>query len=368
MHISFINIFHYLCIMQKLPAHAKYKNLIPMKKIILTIAAALTLGTANAQMPGAPRGPRTAVLVDNDLCGDGDGLFHLVHQLLCTSSDVRGIVGAHVGSQGAWNQKQNEEKKNNAEISVSRAQEIAELCGKAGQINIQPGAPLPMTDDKTPVVSEGAKLIIAEAKKATPEKPLYLLFGGPLTDIASAWLMDPSISKNVVLLWIGGQEYNFGHPFPPQHNVGRNLVEYNLRLDVNAAKVVFNQSDLTLWQIPRDVYRQCMYSMAEMDDKIAPLGMIGEYLTSKLGGFARMADTYVLGDSPLCLISTLTTTFEPGAAGCFYETTAAPFITDEGLYDFSKKGRDIIVYKSVDTRLLFGDMESRFRKAANFSK
>lgn len=40
----------------------------------------------------------------------------------------------------------------------------------------------------------------------------------------------------------------------------------------------------------------------------------------------------------------------------------------EGLYDFSKKGRDIIVYKSVDTRLLFGDMESRFRKAANLNK
>jgi hypothetical protein len=77
-----------------------------------------------------------------------------------------------------------------------------------------------------------------------------------------------------------------------------------------------------------------------------------------------MADTYVLGDSPLCLISTLTTTFEAGAAGCFYEVTSAPTITDEGLYDFSKKGRDIIVYKTIDTRLLFGDMESRFRLAA----
>lgn len=335
-----------------------------MKKAFFAVTLGLFSLTANAQFPGMPKGPRTAVLVDNDLCGDGDGLFHLVHQLLCTSSDVRGIVGAHVGTLQSWNQSQNEAMKNNAEISVSRAKEIVELCGKSGQIAIQPGAPAPMTDAKTPVVSEGAKLIVAEAKKATPEKPLYLLFGGPLTDIASAWLMDPSISKNVILLWIGGQEYSFGHPFPPEHNVGRNLVEYNLRLDVNAAKTVFNESDLTIWQIPRDVYRQCLYSMAEMEDKIAPLGKIGEYLTSKLGGFAKMADTYVLGDSPLCLISTLTTTFEPGAAGCFYEITPAPTITDEGLYDFSKKGRDIIVYTKVDTRLLFGDMESRFRIAS----
>ena len=53
--------------------------------------------------------------------------------------------------------------------------------------------------------------------------------------------------------------------------------------------------------------------------------------------------------------------FEPGAAGCFFEKVQAPTITDEGLYDFSNKGRDIVVYTRVDTRLLFGDMESRFR-------
>ncbi|MCF0164957.1 MAG: nucleoside hydrolase [Bacteroidales bacterium] len=340
-----------------------------MKKIILILAAALTAFSvfAQGQTPGVkrPQGKRVSVLVDNDLCGDGDGLFHLVHQLLCTSSDVRGIVGAHVGARSqAWGQTAGEQQKNNAEISVSRASEILELVGQAGKVTVKPGAPGPMTDSKTPYVSEGARLIIEEAKKASAEKPLYLLFGGPLTDVASAWLMDPSISKNVILVWIGGQEYDFGHPFPPQYFTGNNLVEYNLRLDVNAAKTVFNDSDLTIWQIPRDVYRQALYSMAELEDKIAPLGKIGEYLCSKLGVFARMADTYVLGDSPLLLISTLTTTFEPGAAGCFYEVTPAPTITDTGLYDFTKKGRDIIVYKSIDTRLLFGDMESRFRIAA----
>lgn len=341
-----------------------------MKRVLFLIATSIvSISCLFAQNPPMRMGgPRVSVIVDNDLCGDGDGLFHLVHQLLCSSAEVKGIVGAHVGAQKSWNQNSSEMTKNNAEISVNRANEILELVGKAGQVPVKPGAPLPMTDSKTPVVSEGARLIVQEAMKASPEKPLYLLFGGPLTDIASAWLMEPSIAKNVILLWIGGQEYDFGHPFPPEYYKGNNLVEYNLRLDVKAAQTVFNDSDLTIWQIPRDVYRQALYSMAELDDKIAPLGKIGEYLTSKLGSFARMADTYVLGDSPLCLISTLTTTFEPGAAGCFYETTPAPTITDTGLYDFSKKGRDIIVYKSIDTRLLFGDMESRFRLAAKSNK
>ena len=344
-----------------------------MKRLAFVLVAALVSVALYAQPAGpgpggnrprpAMQGGRVKVLVDNDLCGDGDGLFHLVHQLLCSSSEVRGIVGAHLGARSqAWGQSSGEAvARNNAEISVSRANEILELLGKIGAITVKPGAPGPMADPGIPIESEGARLIIEEAHKASPERPLYLLFGGPLTDIACAWLMDPSISKSVILVWIGGQEYPFGHPFPPEYFRGNNLVEYNLRLDVKAAQTVFNQSNLSVWQIPRDVYRQALYSMAELDDKIAPLGKVGEYLTGKLGGFARMADTYVLGDSPLCLVSTLTTTFEPGAAGCFYETTPAPAITDEGLYDFTRPGRDIIVYKSIDTRLLFGDMESRFR-------
>ena len=338
-----------------------------MKKIALAVLLVTMLAAQAAAQPsgGMSFGKRVSVLVDNDLCGDGDGLFHMVHQLLCTSSDVKGIVGAHVGaSSQAWGQTSKEGGKNNAEISASRAEEILDLLGMAGQVPVRPGASAPMKDTRTPLQSEGARLIIEQAHKATPGKPLYLLFGGPLTDIASAWLMDPSISRNVILLWIGGQEYSFGHPFPPEHLKGQNLVEYNLRLDVNATKVVFNDSDLTLWQIPRDVYRQALYSMAEIEDKIAPLGKIGAYLTGKLGSFARMSDTYVLGDSPLCLISTLTTTFEPGAAGCFYETVSAPSIADDGSYDFSRVGRDIIVYRTIDTRLLFGDMESRLRLAA----
>lgn len=328
-----------------------------MRKLFVFLAICLLAVPANAQPQS--RGPRTAVLVDNDLCGDFDGLYHLAHQLLCTSSDVRGVVGANLGSQRAWARA--EGQKNNAEISVQKALEVIELCGRTGQINVQPGAPLPMVDENTPAESEGAKLIIAEAKKATPERPLYLLFGGPLTDIASAWLMDPTISENTVLVWIGGQEYDFGNPLPEQYRTEGNSVEYNLRLDINAAKVVFNKSDLTVWQIPRDVYRQCLYGISEIEDKIAPLGELGKYLYESMGFLGKMSDAYVLGDSPLCLVSTLTTTFEAGPASSFYVTTPAPRITDDGHYDFSVKERDINVFKTVDTRLMFGDMESRFR-------
>ena len=51
------------------------------------------------------------------------------------------------------------------------------------------------------------------------------MMGGPLTDAASALLTAPEIAPNMILVWIGGQEYSFGHQ-QPWMGVGE--VEFNL--------------------------------------------------------------------------------------------------------------------------------------------
>lgn len=339
-----------------------------MRKLVWTFFVCACAFTVKAQQPKPAATPdfsmfgsqKTPVLITNDLSGDVDGLFALVHQLLSTRCEVRGIVGTHLSDQRAWTT--NGQNTSVVDQAVSRANEVLELLGKKGQIKVVKGAEKGMEAADKPVDSEGVRMIIAEAHKATPDRPLYVTVGASLTDIASAWLIDPSISKNIILIWIGGQEYPFGHPFPPQYNKGQNRIEYNARLDLKAFQTVFNLSDLTLWQIPRDVYRQALYGMDEIKDKIAPCGEVGKYLVDKVHRFG--SDTYVLGDSPMVLISTLTTTFEPGAASSFYEVTNAPKVTDEGLYDFTNPGREILVYKTIDTRLLFGDMESKLRNFA----
>ncbi|HYE31847.1 MAG TPA: hypothetical protein VEH27_10480 [Methylomirabilota bacterium] len=54
----------------------------------------------------------------------------------------------------------------------------------------------------------GSALIIAEAKRASPEKPLLVFVGGSCTTIASAFLTDPSITNRVVVFQIDGGGYN----------------------------------------------------------------------------------------------------------------------------------------------------------------
>ncbi len=60
-------------------------------------------------------------------------------------------------------------------------------------------------EDTNPIGSEGSRLIVKEARKASPERPLVVVEGGPLTTIADAYLLDPTIADKVVVAWLGGR-------------------------------------------------------------------------------------------------------------------------------------------------------------------
>src|SRR5690606_10707874 len=54
-------------------------------------------------------------------------------------------------------------------------------------------------EDLRPTPTAGSDLIVAEARKATPEKPLLVVVGGPLTTVAQAYLTDPTIVSRMVV-------------------------------------------------------------------------------------------------------------------------------------------------------------------------
>jgi hypothetical protein len=47
--------------------------------------------------------------------------------------------------------------------------------------------------------TDGSRLIVAEAKKASAEKPLLIISGGPLSTVANALLTNPEIAPNLVV-------------------------------------------------------------------------------------------------------------------------------------------------------------------------
>lgn len=203
--------------------------------------------------------------------------------------------------------------------------------------------------------------------------PLYYAAGGGLTDLASACLLEPRVARRLTLVWIGGAEPP-GTVAPPP-GVER-APEYNLRIDVAAAQVLFDAEDLDIWQVTRDVYRQCLMSDAEMRLRVRPQGAVGRYLYDAVAEVrTRMAahgvapgETYAMGDQPLVLATALTSQFEADTSSCVHETRPCPSIADDGAYIHRPDGRPIRVYRWVDTRLVFEDFYAKLAELAAWQR
>jgi inosine-uridine nucleoside N-ribohydrolase len=178
--------------------------------------------------------------------------------------------------------------------------------------------------------------------------------------------MEPQISKRIRLVWIGGHEYE-GIASPPP---GGQQVEYNLGIDLNAAQVIFNQSEIPIWQVPRDAYRQALVSDSELHNRMKEEGRLAGFLLGKLREIKSRAkgslgETYILGDSPLVLLTALQSPWEMAPSSSRYMSMPTARITDNGLYESNPQGRQMRVYTHLDTRLMFEDF---YAKVALFDR
>lgn len=306
---------------------------------------------------------RVRVIIDNDFSGDPDGLVQLAHHVLSPSVDIRAIIGSHLRPGDPF-----DPSRTTAENACRKAEEVLEALGRAGELTVLAGSNVALFDAHTPIASPGALAIVAEALRDDTELPLYVACGAGLTELASAWLLEPRIADRLTAIWIGGQEHP-GLAVPPPN---ADPIEYNLNIDVTAARVVFNDSTIPIWQVPRNAYRQALLSRAELETRIRPHGAIGELLFRSIDAVERMAgehglplgETYIYGDSPLVLLTALQSAFQPDASSSAYETRPVPRFGADGLPDFRAGGRDIRVYTRLDVRLMFEDL---FAKLALFA-
>lgn len=319
---------------------------------------ALNLNNANARENALfdtnTTKPRLRVIIDNDFSGDPDGLFQLTHQLLSPSVEIRGIIGSHLKQGDGFDNSTTQ-----ADNAAKEASKILKLVKINAKVPVIAGSNTAMINDSTPVKSAAVKFIIEEAMRTDTKAPLYVLCGAGLTEIASAVLNRPEIAKKITLVWIGGPEYvDLASP-PP----GYSSPEYNLNIDINAAKVIFNKSTIAIWQVPRNAYRECLMSYSQLLLKVKSKGEVGKYLVERIENIRRMitkyggniGETYVLGDSPLVLLTALQSSFEADPSSSKYAVKLSPRINDRGDYEFNEKGRNIRVYNDLDTHLMFDD-------------
>lgn len=309
-----------------------------------------------------PRPARARVIVDNDFAGDPDDLYQLVHHLLSPSVEIPLVICSHLREGDPFCPKPD-----SAEAAEDIVRELFDVMRLADSGEIVRGSGLPLATRTEPRPSAAAEAIVREAMREDTDLPLYAVFGGGLTELASAWMMEPRIAQRMTVIWIGGPEYEGLGWAPP----GEAETEYNLAIDVLAGQVVFNDSDLVLWQVPRNMYRQCLVSEAELRCRVRATGALGVYLYDALDrvrvGFSEYSggsgETYALGDSPLVLLTVLQTFFQPDTASSDFVIRPCPRLDEHGAAQPSVDGRPVRVYTRLDVRLMFEDM---FTKIAEF--
>ena len=281
---------------------------------------------------GIPREKKARLILNTDARNEVDDQFAIVHALLSEAIELHGIISAHFGQR---------------RTPYSEQESYEEILHLIGLMHLQTDVPVvhggghALPDAHTPVASPGARLIVEEAMRDDP-RPLHIAFLGPLTDMASALLMAPEIARrNIRVIWIGGRNWPCGG------------WEYNLNNDVAAAQLVF-QSDVELWQIPRDVYRMMPVGFAELYTRVRPFGEIGRYLCDNVicfnnGAPNRPTGYRILGDSPAVGVVLYEDCGE-------YDWRPAPDIDAQMHYVHTGKNRPIRVYRSINDRFILEDL------------
>jgi inosine-uridine nucleoside N-ribohydrolase len=289
-----------------------------------------------------PDAKKIRLIINTDAKNEADDQFAIVHALLTPRFIIKGIIAAHFG---------NERSATSMLDSYHECVKLLSLMNMSEEVALFKGAEHAMPDEQTPVMSEGAELIIREAM-SEDTAPLYVIFLGAITDLASAYLMEPQIAGRFTVIWIGGGHWPAGES------------EFNLSRDIDAANVVMD-SAIPLWQVPRTVYTTIRVSLAELALKVRPYGGIGHYLFQQMIDFNHehgsnprfpKGEMWSLGDSPA--VSLLLDYHDYG-----YEMKPAPRFAKDMTYEHRQTDRLIRVYHFVDPRFTLEDM---FAKIALF--
>lgn len=174
----------------------------------------------NLQVPSGP----IDVVLDTDTYNEIDDQFALSYLLRSGEKlTVKALCAAPFFNDNSTSPEDGMERS---------YREIFNLLHLAEREDLNPivfeGSRTYLPDERTPVDSPAARELVRLAKDYSPEKPLYVVAIGAITNVASALLMDPAIQDNIVIVWLGGHALEW-----PETG------EFNMMQDVAAARVVF---------------------------------------------------------------------------------------------------------------------------------
>lgn len=175
------------------------------------------------------------VILDTDAYNEVDDQFAIAYMLANTDKlNVKGICAAPFFNELSSSAFDGMEKSYNEILKLLSLMKLESMNDTVFR-----GSDKYLENETTPTVSDAASFMASLADKYSPEKPLYIVAIGAITNVASAILMNPNMKENCVIVWLGGHGTH----------VPKAACEFNMRQDIAAARVIFG-CGVPLVQLP----------------------------------------------------------------------------------------------------------------------
>jgi inosine-uridine nucleoside N-ribohydrolase len=214
------------------------------------------------------------------------------------------------------------------------------------------GSPNFMTAASKPVDSPAARDLIQKAA-AKRTGPLYVLTIGAPTNVSSAILMEPKIKDQIVVVWLGGQPFNWS-----------TAREFNLQQDLHASRVLYD-SGVPLVNIPtKNVSEHLRTTTFEVDHFLKGKSPIADYLASEFTTFMKshskqpgFSASKVIWD-----ISAVAWMIDPKWVPS--SVVPSPVLTDDMKYQTTASGRHMVrVATDCNRDAIFNDLFTKLARS-----
>ena len=281
------------------------------------------------------------VILDTDAYNEIDDQFALSYLLFSPEKiTLRAVTAAPFFNERSCSPADGMEK------SYLEILKVMELAGKGGICPVYRGATGYLPDDVTPVGSEAVDAILKIASEYSPDRPLYLIAIGAITNVASALLLDPSIREKCVVVWLGGHS-----------RTSLDTREFNMRQDFAAARVVFG-CGVPFVQIPcRGVADELKTDERELRAVFTGTTPLGEYLMENTIEHAHTFTTRPDWKKVIWDATAVAFVMDPSLTES--EVVPAPIPTDEGVYRYDQNRQPIRIVTKVDRDAIFRDLFGR---------
>lgn len=203
-----------------------------------------------------------SMVLDTDTYNEIDDQFALVYALLSKESfKVEAVYAAPFSNSRSDNPTKG------MELSYEEILRIMDKMKIKHEGFAFKGSKQYLTADLKPESSPATDHMIKKAMDHTPENPLYVVAVGAITNVANAILLKPEITKNIVVVWLGGHAHNWP-----------NTWEFNMQQDKDAANVILD-SGVPFVQYPcMGVVSQFTTTVPEMEYYLRGRNDISDYL------------------------------------------------------------------------------------------